>query len=94
MHYRYQSELGDQDDDEEDEEEDGGDSKPFGLIKFIALNAKRNLLAMYCDPENTGRMIVMLSDISRVLDDKETQQTNASQLCWSGNDIPVINVFN
>ncbi len=23
-------------------------------MKFIALNAKRNLLAMYCDPENTG----------------------------------------
>lgn len=91
MHYRYQSELGDQDDDEDEED---ADSIPFGTVKFIALNAKRNLLAMYADAENTGRIIVMRADMRQVLDDKETQQTNASQLCWAGNDCPVISVFN
>jgi hypothetical protein len=72
IYYRYQSELGGQDDDEDEEDEADSSSKPFGFVKFIALNAKRNLLAMYCDPENTGRMIVMRSDMRAVLDDKDT----------------------
>ena len=49
---------------------------------------------MYADAEDTGRVIVMRADMRMVIDDKETQQTNASQLCWSGNDCPVISVFN
>ena len=70
VYYRYFSELGDQDSDDEDEEQD---STSFGQVKFIALNAKKNLIAMYCDAETTGRMIVMSSNMARVLDDKETQ---------------------
>ena len=89
QYYRYQSEIGDQDDEDEIE----ADSAPFGQVKFIALNAKRNLLAMYADAENTGRVIVMRADMQAVIDDKETQQTNARQLCWSGNDCPVISVL-
>ena len=49
---------------------------------------------MYTDSEVTGRVIVMKADMRCVLDDKKTQQTNASQLCWAGNDCPVISVFN
>ena len=70
VYYRYQSELGDQDSDDDDAADQ--ESSPFGLIKFISLNAKKNLLAMYADPENSGRIIVMMANLSRVLDDKET----------------------
>ena len=54
------------------------DSNPFGCVKFIALNAKRNLLALYADAETTGRIIVMTANLRTAYDDKETQQTNAS----------------
>lgn len=51
---------------------------PFGQVKFISLNAKKDLIAMYADAENTGRIIVMKANVTRILDDKETQQTHAS----------------
>ena len=53
---RYRSDLLDMDDDE-------GNSEPFGKVKFIALSAKKNLLAMYCDPDTHGRIIVLKSDL-------------------------------
>mmetsp|Transcript_21777 Transcript_21777/g.26851 ORF Transcript_21777/g.26851 Transcript_21777/m.26851 type:complete len:123 (-) Transcript_21777:1958-2326(-) len=91
MYYRYQSEVEDQDDDDEDMETE---SKPFGLVKFMALNFKKDLLALYCDPEDEGLMFVMKANMQRLFSRKKTLQTNASSLCWSGNDCPVISVFN
>lgn len=78
MYYRYQSELGDAESDDSEGEGQDVDSNPFGCVKFIALNAKRNLLALYADAETTGRIIVMTANLRTVYDDKETQQTNAS----------------
>lgn len=67
-YYRYLSQLGDSDDEDEMEAE----SSPFGQVKFIALNAKKTLLSMYCDAETRGRLIVTKADMSAVLDDKDT----------------------
>lgn len=92
MYYRYQSEV--EEPDEDDEGMDEMDSKPFGLVKFMALNAKKDLLALYCDPDDEGLMFVMKANMQRLFSRKKTLQTNASQLCWSGNDCPVISVFN
>ena len=69
IYYRYHSELGDS---EGEDSDDANDSQPFGQVKFIALNAKRNLLAMYADAEDKGRIIVMTANLRTVLDDKET----------------------
>jgi len=71
VYYRYLSEVRDQEDD--DELDEVKESSSFGQVKFIALNSKRNLLAMYCDPETSGRMIVMKADMRAVLDDKDTK---------------------
>ena len=49
---------------------------------------------MYADAETEGRIIVLNVNMTMILDDKETLQTNASQLCWAGNDCPVLSVFN
>lgn len=90
-YYRYQSEVDDGGDEDEDMDTE---SNPFGLVKFMALNAKKDLLALYCDPEDSGTMFVMKSNLQRLFSVKATLQTNASSLCWSGNDCPVISVFN
>jgi hypothetical protein len=71
MYYRYKSEITDQDDNDEDDA-DPEESYPFGQVKFIALNAKKNLIAMYADAENTGTVYVMKADMQRVIDDKPT----------------------
>ena len=94
MYYRYKSEINDQDDDNDDDDAEPEESYPFGHVKFIALNAKKQLIALYTDAENTGTIYVMGSGMQKVVDFKPTQQTNASQLCWSGNDCPVLTVFN
>ena len=60
----------------------------------MAFNAKKDLLAMYCEPETTGQMFVMKANMQRILNSKATLQTNANQLCWSGNDCPVLCVYN
>jgi hypothetical protein len=38
--------------------------EPFGTIKFMALNAKKELLSLYCNPEVQGRIIVLKADRS------------------------------
>jgi hypothetical protein len=40
------------------------DSPSFGKVQFMALNAKKELLAMYCEPNTKGRIIVMKADLA------------------------------
>jgi len=53
-------------------EEDDDVAEPFGHVKYLALNAKKDLLAMYCEPENEGRIIVMKSDLSMEFNRQDT----------------------
>ena len=48
------------------------ESNPFGLVKFMALNAKKDLLALYCDPEDSGLMFVMKANMQRIFSRKKT----------------------
>ena len=66
VYYQYQSQVDDDDDDPDV-------SSPFGQVKYIALSAKKDMLAMYADAELSGRIFVMKTNMTRVLDDKETQ---------------------
>ena len=74
-------------------DDDDENLEPFGKVKYIALSAKKNYLAMYCDPDTHGRIIVLKSDLRQELDRKDTFQMGASQLCWCGNDCIVLSVF-
>ena len=48
-------------------------------------------MTVYVDDEDhLGRMLVMKSDLTMLIDDKETFKTGATQLCWSGDDVPVL----
>ena len=85
-YYKYASQL----EDAEDEEED---TDPFGKVKYIALSAKKNFLAMYCDPDTTGKIIVLKADLKQEMDRKDTYQMGAQQLAWCGNDCMVLSVF-
>ena len=49
------------------------DSQPFGKVQFIAYDAKRQKLAIYSEAESFGRISVLLADMSRLLDYKDTQ---------------------
>ena len=40
------------------------DGSSFGKVQFMALNAKRELLALYCDSETRGRIIVLKSNLN------------------------------
>ena len=92
IYYRDQRKLTDY---EEDEFSDGELSKPkpFGKVKYMALNAKKDMVAMYCESEKTGHMFVMKANMQRLLSSKDTEK-HASSLCWSGNDCPVLSVYN
>ena len=39
--------------------DDEGSGKAFGKVHYMALNAKKDLLALYCDSESRGRIIVI-----------------------------------
>lgn len=58
IYYRLQRELVDDVEEETDSEgeEDGAGSaaKRFGFVKFMAFNANKDMIAMYCDPETAG----------------------------------------
>lgn len=56
VHYKYRSDLADEDDDEE-----GYDA--FGPVSFLAFNGERNMLAMYCYADLDGSIII-LKDLS------------------------------
>ena len=45
--------------------DDKAGSKPFGKVEYMALNAKKDLLVLYCDAETRGRIIVMKSNYTR-----------------------------
>ena len=55
-YYKYASQL-------EDAEDEDEDTDPFGKVKYIALSAKKNFLAMYCDPDTKGKIIVLKADL-------------------------------
>ena len=54
------------------EDEEGNNIEPFGKVKYIALSAKKNFLAMYCEPDTHGRIIVLKSDLRQEMDRKDT----------------------
>ncbi len=56
----------------------------------MALNAKRDLLAMYCESELRGRIIVMKSNFKKEFNRFDTKLIDAKGLNWCGNDAPVL----
>lgn len=45
---------------------------PFGTVKLISFNAKKDMVALYSDAETKGRIIVIKSNMALILDDKDT----------------------
>lgn len=41
--------------------------KAFGKVEKFALNAKKEMLTLYSEPETLGRIIVMKSDLTKEL---------------------------
>lgn len=64
--------------------------EPFGKISYFALNAKKDLLAMYTEAETVGRMIVLKSDLSKEFNRLNTKLIEAKSLEWCGNDVTVL----
>ncbi len=56
----------------------------------MALNAKKDLLALYCESETRGRIIVMKSNYTREFNRLDTKLLDAKGLDWCGNDAPVL----
>jgi hypothetical protein len=65
---------------------------PFGQVKFLAFNAKKTYLAMYCNADTSGS-IVLLKDLREELNRIDHTQIGGSQLAWCGNDCLVLSVF-
>lgn len=68
----------------------GGDKAPFGKISFMALNAKKELLAIYSEAETRGRIIVLKSNLTKEFNRFDTRLLEANSLDWCGNDAPVL----
>jgi hypothetical protein len=62
----------------------------FGKISFMALNAKRDLLAFYTESETKGRIIVLKADLSKEFNRLDTKLIDAKSLVWCGNDAPIL----
>lgn len=58
-YYKFRTEL-------IDEEHDDIGTDPFGPVKYLAFNARKNMLAMYCHPDTKGS-IVLLKDLREEL---------------------------
>lgn len=56
----------------------------------MALNAKKDILAMYCESETRGRIVVMKSNFKKELNRFDTKLIDAKGLDWCGNDAPVL----
>ena len=69
-----------------------GACPPFGHVQNIAYNAGKTMLALYTDPETTGTIVVILSDLSRELNRQQTAQVGASQVYWCGNSSIVLTI--
>lgn len=63
---------------------------PFGKISFMALNAKKDMLAFYAEGETKGRVIVLKSDLTKEFNRFDTKLLDAKALDWCGNDITVL----
>ncbi|CDW81219.1 vacuolar assembling sorting protein vps16 [Stylonychia lemnae] len=66
------------------------DRIPFGKIQFMALNSKKDLLALYTEAETKGRIIVMKSNYQKEFNRFDTRLLEANALQWCGNDAPVL----
>lgn len=56
----------------------------------MALNAKKELLALYCEPNSRGRIIVMKADLKAEFNRFDTKLQEAKGLEWCGNDAPCL----
>lgn len=65
-------------------------SEPFGKIQYMALNAKKDIIAFYCESEVKGRVIVLRSDLTKEMTRNDTKLVEAKSLGWCGNDAPVL----
>ena len=65
---------------------------PFGRVRFLAFNARKNYLAMYCDADTSGK-IVLLKDLREELNRIDRTHVGGSQLAWCGNDCITLSVF-
>ena len=66
------------------------DKRPFGKISYMALNSKKDLLAIYAEAESKGRIIVLKSNYTREFNRFDTKLFEAKALDWCGNDAPVL----
>ena len=56
----------------------------------MALNAKKELLSLYCNPDVQGTIIVLKADRSAEFNRLDTRLKDARSLDWCGNDAPVL----
>ena len=75
-----------------DEEHSSVSEDPFGLVRYLAFNARKNYLAMYCDADQSGK-VVLLKDLREELNRIDRTRVGGSQLAWCGNDCIVLSVF-
>ena len=75
-----------------DEEPDDAGQDPFGQVKYLALNARKDMMAMYCDADSRGS-IVLLKNLKEESLRIEGSHVGASQLTWCGNDSIILSVF-
>jgi hypothetical protein len=52
--------------------------EPFGKVKFIAYNSRKDWIAIYANEEISGTVAVLLDDLSREINRQYTGQLNAN----------------
>jgi hypothetical protein len=62
----------------------------FGKVQYLALNAKKELLALYTEAETKGRIIVLKAALNAEFNRFDTKLIDAKALDWCGNDAPVL----
>lgn len=75
-----------------DEEHSSMSQDPIGQVKYLAFNSRKNYLAMYCDADAYGR-IVLLKDLREELNRIDRTYVGGTQLSWCGNDCIILSVF-
>ena len=61
----------------------------LGRVSYMALSAKKDLLALYSQQNGLAKVIVMRTDRSRAFSKVDTP-LNAKSLYWCGSDAPVL----
>ena len=56
------------------------DRIPFGKVQYMALNSKKDLLALYTESETKGRIIVMKSNYQKEFNRFDTRLLEANAL--------------